>query len=253
MRAAANLTATIKDISPLYCSDFLLLKMACNCCDIKALFLASTILSFISAVFFLVGTAGYGDDEGTVETIPWGVGEIGGFLRGDFSLGLQGFVLTIDGDDDFFDDDDFDKFNYYKDCSTSEFCDTCEDAGAFVVVLCAVALGLAIATGGFGILGAMYNDSMICKVGSFICALITAIVAIIAVSVFGPCIDDFEDAVKESFGEATSSSGVSGILAFIGFILMFVATVVSSITCCVPKDEYQAPVERTAATLEIVQ
>lgn len=234
-------------------------------CIAKGLFVTSAILSFIAVVFFLIGAIGHSDNEDTVESIPWGIGDFEsafGF-EGDFYLGLQGFTITIDGsgsrasmaqlaaraaradapaaDDYYYFDDDYDddggdnEFAAYddKDCDV-DFCETCEDAGAAAIALTVLALVLSLGTIVFSIVGAVNGDSMVAKFGSTSTAIVAAVFSIVAFAVFRPCIKDFVDFIADAvFGESSGNYGVGGWLTLIGFIIMCISTILSAITCCI--------------------
>lgn len=200
-------------------------------CNSKALFATSAVLSLFAAVLFLIGAAGHGDDQSTVESIPWGTGKFDGVVQGNAFLGLQGFLLTYDIDDDYIDLDD--EYESYGDCN-ADFCDTCEDVGATVVALCVISLILAVVTIACGAMGAMSDDSMIAKIGCTLSAVVAAVLSIVAFIVFRPCFADFVDDAAEFFGGSSSATyGIAAWLTLIGFIIMCLVTLLSAITFCV--------------------
>ena len=200
-------------------------------CNAKALFASSAILSLISAVFFLIGAASHGDDRSTVENIPFGVGDFessGGItfgISGDVFLGLQGFVTEFDNGDDT-------EYDTYADCDF-DFCDTCEDVGATVDALCVISLVLAIVVVVFGAMGAMSDGSMIAKIGCTVGSVVSAILSIVAFVTFRPCFADYVDDAAEVFGSSSATYGIAGWLTLIGFALMALAALLSTITFCI--------------------
>lgn len=199
-------------------------------CGKQALFIASAVLSFIAFIFILIGAAGHGDDEATVTSIPWGYGNYEGFIEGNFFLGLQGVFLKTDGFEG--------EYTSYDDSSCNvDFCDACEDAGATIVAMCVLALLLAAATIGLNTWGAM-SESKVASIGSTICAVVAAVLALVGFIVFRPCIQDVvDDLAVLVVGESSGNYSTAAILTLIGFIIMLISTILSGISLCVGNDE----------------
>ena len=193
-------------------------------CHKHTIYYISLTLAFLSAIFFLIGASGFSDEQDTVETIPWGRGDVDGLADGDFYVGLSYFTIDTIGDFHLTYDD--------EDCDY-DFCETCEDAGTSIVAMCVFALIFSLAALGFNVMTILGDKVIIGKIAATATSLVAAILAIVSFTVFRPCLSSFVDwAADVSFGDATGTYGAAGYLTLVGFIFMIMAAALNGVSIC---------------------
>ena len=164
-----------------------------------------TVLSVVSALFYLIGVMGASDDKDTIEDVNWanGVLEFAG-KDFDFYFGLKAF--TVDGD-----------VEKYDDCD-SDICGDCGDAGETTTAMVAIALICAIITSVIGVLSIFGKGNKIVSIAGIVASACSIIFGVIGFVVFDECYSALDDDVDDV------EYGPGMALTLVAFLMMLVVT-----------------------------
>ena len=162
-----------------------------------------TVLSMVSALFYLIGTIAASDEGDTIESTNWVSADIVGETI-YFGLTAAYYDGTVT--------------SYDEDGCVGDVCDACEDSGNTTAVMVGIAFICAIITSVVGALAAMEKANKIASIAGIVAAIASILFGVIGFGVFDDCFEEIDDA----YDEVEYGPGMA--LTLIAFLMMLVVT-----------------------------
>ena len=178
----------------------------------RVLHIFSIILSLISAVFFIVGCAGYAAKKSTIEHAPWIIIEDGGY---DMYFGLYKVFFSSGGTDG--------SVQYSHNCN-SDWCNTCDKNGKGAVGLVFLALLFSIIVIAHTVY-LLYAPSVGKQIANVFLSFAAACTSLIAVGLFmGDCYYAIKESNANTFPTKEMEWGPGASVTILGMFFMWIVS-----------------------------